>query len=137
MVERKWYWIDANGEVLGRLSTVAVGILQGKTKPEYSPNSDIGDFVLVTNAAKVKMTGNKLEQKLDYRHSGYPGGDKYILYKDLMLTDPEKIIKLSISGMLPKNRLRTKRLRRLKIYKNDAKQLEAKCQKIQVNSSRQ
>src|SRR3989339_1678814 len=110
MAERKWYWIDANGEVLGRLSTVAVGILQGKTKPEYSPNKDIGDFVLVTNAAKVKMTGNKLEQKLDYRHSGYPGGDKYTLYKDLILTDPEKIIKLSISGMLPKNRLRTKRL---------------------------
>jgi len=132
MVNRKWFFIDAKDEVLGRLSTVAVGILQGKRKPEYAPNKDIGDFVLVINAAQVKLTGKKLEQKLDYRHSGYPGGDKYTLYKDLILTNPEKIIKLSISGMLPKNRLRTKMLRRVKIYKGDAKQLEAKCQKIQI-----
>lgn len=132
MITRKWYLIDAKDEVLGRLSTLAVSILQGKIKPEYAPNKDIGDFVLVTNASKVKLTGNKLEQKLDYRHSGYPGGDKYVLYKDLILSDPEKIIKLSVSGMLPKNRLRTKMLRRLKIFKNEAKQLEAKCQKIKV-----
>ena len=132
MITRKWFHIDANDAVLGRLSTVAVGILQGKTKPEYSPNKDIGDFVLVTNAAKVKLTGNKLEQKLDFRTSGYPGGDKYTYYKDLILTNPEKIIKLSINGMLPKNRLQKKMLRRLKIYRNDAKQLEAICQKIQI-----
>ena len=132
MMTRKWFLIDAKDKVLARLSTVAVSILQGKTKPEYSPNKDIGDFVVVINAAGVKLTGNKLEQKLDYRHSGYPGGDKYTLYKDLILTNPEKIVKLSVSGMLPKNRLRTKMLRRLKVFKNDAKQLEAKCQKIQL-----
>ncbi|MDD5688571.1 MAG: 50S ribosomal protein L13 [Elusimicrobia bacterium] len=129
---RSWFLIDASDVVLGRLSTVAVKILQGKGKVEYAPNKDIGDFLVVTNAAKVKMTGNKLEQKLDYRHSGYPGGDKYILYKDLILSNPEKIIRLSISGMLPKNRLRKVMLRRLKVYKKEIKQLEGKCQKISV-----
>lgn len=132
MITRKWFLIDAIDVVLGRLSTVAVGILQGKGKVEYAPNKDIGDFVVITNAAGVKLTGNKLEHKLEYRHSGYPGGDRYRLYKDLIEINPERIIRLSISGMLPKNRLRSKMLKRLKIFKNEAKQMEGKCQMIKV-----
>jgi large subunit ribosomal protein L13 len=132
MIVRNWFLIDAADVVLGRLSTTAVKILRGKGKVQYAPNKDIGDFVVVTNAARVKLTGNKLEQKLDYRHSGYPGGDKYILYSDLIKSDPEKIVKLSVSGMLPKNRHRSVLLRRLKVFKNEAKQLEGKCQKIKV-----
>ena len=132
MVKRNWLLIDAADAVLGRISTTAVKLLQGKGKVEYAPNKDIGDFVVITNAAKVKLTGNKLEQKLDYRHSGYPGGDKYMLYKDLLEKDPEKMIHLSISGMLPKNRLRDVMLKRAKIFKNDAKHLEGKCQKVEV-----
>lgn len=132
MVTRNWFLIDALDVVLGRLSTVVVRILQGKGKVEYAPNKDIGDFVVITNASRVKLTGNKLEQKLEYRHSGYPGGDKYRLYKDLIEINPERIIRLSISGMLPKNRLRSKMLKRLKIFKTEAKQLEGKCQTIKV-----
>ncbi|MBN1384885.1 MAG: 50S ribosomal protein L13 [Elusimicrobia bacterium] len=132
MVIRNWFLIDAGDTVLGRLSTAAVRVLQGKGKIEYSHNKDVGDFLVITNAAKVKLTGNKLEQKFEYRHSGYPGGDKYKPYKDLMESNPERIVRLSIGGMLPKNRLRAKMLKRLKIFRNEAKQLEGKCQKIKV-----
>ncbi|OGS46561.1 MAG: 50S ribosomal protein L13 [Elusimicrobia bacterium RIFOXYD2_FULL_34_15] len=132
MNTRSWYLIDATEIPLGRLSTAAVKILQGKGKVEYAPNKDIGDYVVVTNAGKIKLTGKKLDQKLEYRHSGYPGGDKYIIYKELIEREPERIIKLSISGMLPKNRLRKPMLKRLKIFKKDAKQLEGKCQKIKA-----
>jgi large subunit ribosomal protein L13 len=132
MITRNWYLIDAADVVLGRLSTAAVGILQGKGKPEYAPHKDIGDFVVVQNASKVKLTGKKLEQKIDFRHSGYPRGDKYTLYKDLLERQPEKVIKLAVSGMLPKNRLRANMLKRLRVYKNEALQLEAKCQTLKI-----
>jgi len=132
MIIRNWYLIDGTDVVLGRMSTVAANLLRGKGKVEFSPNKDIGDFVVITNAGKVKLTGNKLEQKVDYRHSGYPRGDKYTLYKDLIIQNPEKMVRLSVSGMLPKNRLRAVALKRLRIFKNDAAQLEAKCQKLKV-----
>jgi len=132
MITRNWYLIDATDAVLGRMSTVVANLLRGKGKVEFEPHKDIGDFVVITNAGKVKLTGNKLDQKIDYRHSGYPRGDKYTLYKDLIIQNPEKMVRLSISGMLPKNRLRAKVLKRLRIFRNEAAQLEAKCQKIKL-----
>jgi large subunit ribosomal protein L13 len=132
MITRNWYLIDAADVVLGRLSTAAVGILQGKGKPEYAPNKDIGDFVVVQNASKIKLTGRKLEQKIDFRHSGYPRGDKYTLYKDLLERQPDKMVRLAVTGMLPKNRLRAKMLKRLRVYKNEVLQLEAKCQTLKI-----
>lgn len=132
MITRNWYLIDGTDVVLGRMSTVVANLLRGKGKVDFAPNNDNGDFVVITNASKVKLTGKKLEQKVDYRHSGYPQGDKYTLYKDLILRNPEKMVRLSISGMLPKNRLRAKALKRLRVFKSDAAELEAKCQKIQV-----
>jgi len=132
MITRNWYLIDATDAVLGRLSTQVADLLRGKGKVDFAPNKDIGDFVVIANAGKVKLTGKKLDQKIDYRHSGYPQGDKYMLYKDLIVQNPEKMVQLSVSGMLPKNRLRAKVLKRLKIFKNAAAQLEAKCQILKV-----
>jgi large subunit ribosomal protein L13 len=132
MVTRNWYLIDATDAVLGRLSTRAADLLRGKGKVEFAPHKDIGDFVVIANAGKVKLTGKKLEQKIDFRHSGYPQGDKYTLYKDLIVKNPEKMVRLSVSGMLPKNRLRAKALKRLRIYRNAAAVLEAKCQTIKI-----
>ncbi|OQA89736.1 MAG: 50S ribosomal protein L13 [Elusimicrobia bacterium ADurb.Bin231] len=132
MVTRNFYLIDGNEKVLGRLATFAAGLLQGKGKAEYAPHKDIGDFIIVKNASKIRLTGKKLDQKIDFRHSGYPRGDKYMLYKDLIVDNPEKMVRLAISGMLPKNRLRAVMLRRLKVFKNDAPQMEAKCQKIEI-----
>ncbi|MEW6555934.1 MAG: 50S ribosomal protein L13 [Elusimicrobiota bacterium] len=120
MVDRKWYLIDASDVVLGRLSSVVSNILQGKSKLDYSPNKDIGDFVVIENAAKLKLTGKKLIQKISFRHSGYPGGEKVLPYKDLIKTNPEKIVKDAVNGMLPKNRLKAKRFKRLKVFTDKA-----------------
>lgn len=116
-VERKWYIIDAAGKVLGRLSTKAALLLQGKHKPYFSRDVDCGDFVVVTNAGKIKLTGKKLDTMFDFKHSGYPGNVKIVYYKNLIKTNPERIIELAVKGMLPKNKLRAKFLKRLKIYK--------------------
>jgi large subunit ribosomal protein L13 len=115
-VEHNWYIIDANNRVLGRLATKIATVLMGKHKPYFSHDTDCGDFVIVTNASKIKITGKKLDTKFEYRHSGYPGGDKYIPYKKLIKTNPSKIIYLAVKNMLPKNKLRAKFLKRLKIY---------------------
>jgi large subunit ribosomal protein L13 len=114
---KKWYVADADQVVLGRLSARIASILRGKHKATYTPHTDTGDFVIVINAEKVKMTGNKLEQKTYARYSGYPGGLREVNAKTLLATKPEEVIRLSVRGMLPKNALGRKMLKKLKVYK--------------------
>ena len=118
-MKREWHFIDASGMVLGRLSTKVANILRGKDKPYFTHHLDCGGFVVVTNADKVVLTGKKLEQKIDYRHSGYPGGDKYVPYSKLMVDNPEKALHLAVKGMLQKNKLGSQQIKRLKIYKGN------------------
>lgn len=116
-LDRKWYVIDATGIPLGRLATEVARILRGKHKPTFTPNVDTGDHVIVINAENVILTGNKLHKKVYRRHSGYPGGLKEIVYKDLMLKMPERAIEHAVKGMLPHNKLGAKMYTKLKVYK--------------------
>lgn len=118
-IKPEWHVIDASGKVLGRLATKVASLLMGKHKPIFSPNLDTGDFVIVINADKVRVTGNKARQKVYYRHSGYPGGLKSITLEKMMQTSPTRVIELAVKGMLPKNRLRARMLKRLKVYAGD------------------
>ena len=111
-----WYVVDAQNKVLGRLASQIASRLRGKHKPEYTPHVDTGDFVVVVNAAKVALSGNKLEQKHAYRHSGYPGGLRAVSYASLMASHPERAVEKAVRGMLPKNTLGRKTLRKLKVY---------------------
>ena len=113
-VERKWYVIDAEGKVLGRLASEIASVLRGKRKPIFTPHVDCGDFVIVINADKVVLTGNKLHQKIHAYHTGYPGGRKEVSYAEMMEKRPEKVIELAVKGMLPKNRLGRKMIKKLK-----------------------
>jgi large subunit ribosomal protein L13 len=115
-IKRKWFVADAKGKVLGRFAAQVVRILTGKNKPDYSPHVDSGDFVIVINADKFRVTGKKMDEKIYYRHSMYPAGLKAISLKLQMERDPTKVIYHAVSGMLPKNRLRARRLKRLKLY---------------------
>lgn len=115
-VDRKWYVIDAEGKVLGRLATEVATILSGKHKPIYTPHVDTGDFVIIINADKVKLTGKKLLQKNYSYHTGYPGGLKQISYERMMAEKPEKVIELAVKGMLPKSSLGRKMIKKLKVY---------------------
>ena len=115
-IERKWYLIDANDKVLGRLATEIARLLMGKHKVKYAPHMDMGDCVVVTNAKSIVLTGRKKQQKVYYRHSGYPGGLKEIKFKKMMEDNPSRVIELAVSGMLPKNRLHKKRMARLKVF---------------------
>ena len=117
-VKRKWHIVDAKGKVLGRLATRLATVLSGKHKPLYSPHVDGGDFVIVLNAKHVQLTGQKREQKMYYRHSGYVGGLKEIRVRQMLDTHPERVIKLAVKGMLPKNKLASRMLRRLKVYRD-------------------
>jgi large subunit ribosomal protein L13 len=116
-VVRKWHLIDADGMVLGRLASRVAPILKGKTKPIYTPNTDTGDYVVIINADKVRLTGKKLEDKVYYHHSGYPGGIKERTAKELLAKSPEKIIISAIHGMLPKNKLGRAQIKKLKVYR--------------------
>lgn len=116
--KKKWYLVNAQGKVLGRLSSKIAQILSGKNKPTYVPFLDTGDFVVVINAEKVILTGKKAEQKTYYHHSGYPGGLKSIKYSDLLKKNPSEIIRLAVKGMLPHNKLGQPMLKKLKVYKN-------------------
>ncbi|RKD25405.1 LSU ribosomal protein L13P [Caminicella sporogenes DSM 14501] len=116
-VERKWYVIDAEGKTLGRLATQVATILRGKHKPIYTPHVDTGDFVIIVNAEKVKLTGKKLDQKMFRWHTGYPGGLKERTYRDMLNNRPEKVIFHAVKGMLPKNRLGRKMIKKLKVYR--------------------
>jgi large subunit ribosomal protein L13 len=115
-ITRKWFVIDAEDLVLGRLSTEAARILRGKHKPVYAPHMDMGDHVIVINAEKVVVTANKADQKMVYRHSGYPGGLKSRTFADAQARKPEETIRRAIRGMLPKNRLGAQMLTKLKVY---------------------
>ena len=117
-VERKWYEIDARDTTLGRLSTEIAVILTGKNKPMFTKHIDCGDFVIVLNADQLKVTGQKLEDKKYYRHSGYPGALKEASLKEVMAKDSTKAIQKAVKGMLPVNKLRDERLKRLKVYKD-------------------
>lgn len=116
-VERNWYLIDATDQVLGRLASRIAYILMGKHKPFYTPNVDCGDYVVVVNADKVRLTGKKYTDKIHYWHTGYAGGLKQISYGRLLETKPEKVIELAVKRMLPKNRLGRKMLKKLKVYR--------------------
>ena len=115
-VERAWYLIDAKDKVLGRLATEIAKVLRGKNKAIFSPHIDTGDFVVVVNAEKVKLTGNKLKGKVYYHHSGYPGGIKGIVAEKLLAQKPEEVLRHAVKGMLPKNRLGRKIFKKLKVY---------------------
>ncbi len=115
-LSHSWHVIDATDVVLGRLASQVAILLRGKHKPTFSPHTDGGDFVVIVNAAKVAMTGNKREQKMAYRHSGYPGGLRSISYGDLIDKDPRKAIEKAVRGMLPKNTLGRQMLSKLKVY---------------------
>ena len=117
--ERRWHHIDAKGLVLGRIATKAATLLRGKHKPTYTDFIDCGDFVVVTNMKQVKLTGNKLEQKFYFSHSGYAGGAKVMPMKRQMERDPRRVMMLAVRRMLPKNRLARKQLVRLKVYVGD------------------
>jgi large subunit ribosomal protein L13 len=114
--ERNWLLVDANGLTLGRLSTQIADALRGKRKPTYTPHIDTGDFVVVVNCEKIAVTGNKLEDKRYYRHSGYPGGLKSRTLAEQLDRQPEEVIRHAVKGMLPRNRLARKQLTKLKIY---------------------
>ncbi|HEY5196314.1 MAG TPA: 50S ribosomal protein L13 [Solirubrobacteraceae bacterium] len=114
--ERNWYVVDANGLTLGRLSTQIADTLRGKRKPAYTPHIDTGDFVVVVNAEKIAVTGNKRAAKLYHRHSGYPGGLRTRTFQDMIDRRPEEIIRLAVKGMMPRNRLARKQLTKLKVY---------------------
>jgi len=118
-IKREWHIFDASDKVLGRLATQIAGLLMGKHKPIFCRHLDVGDFVVVINAEKVRVTGNKAKQKLYYRHSGYPGGLKSISLERMMQTHPTRVIEYAVKGMLPHNRLEAKMMKRLRIYAGD------------------
>lgn len=116
-IEKKWYLIDGSGLVLGRLASKVAELLRGKGKPIFSPHMDTGDYVIIINAEKILLTGEKLKQKSHFTHSTYPGGARFIRYDKLMAENPEKAIRLAVKGMLPANKLRDRLITKLKIYK--------------------
>lgn len=119
-VERKWHLIDASGKTLGKLATEAAGLLMGKHKPTFSPTLDTGDYVIVVNAEKVQVTGNKLKLKHYYRHSGYPGGFKSVSLEKMMQDNPKRVVEHAVKGMLPHTRLGAQMLKKLRVYNGDS-----------------
>jgi len=117
-IQKEWYILDAANKPLGRVASEAARILRGKHKPTFTPHVDTGDFVIVINAKEAVLTGNKLDQKIMYRHSRYPGGLKETVYSDLMVNRPELAMEKAVRGMLPKNRLGRQMLKKLKVYAN-------------------
>src|ERR671935_1361028 len=115
-IERRWYVVDAEGQTLGRLATRIADTLRGKDKPQYTPHVDTGDFVVVVNAEKIAVTGKKLDEKIYYRHSGYPGGLKERTLREQLDRRPTEVIRRAVKGMLPRNRLARAQLRKLRVY---------------------
>jgi large subunit ribosomal protein L13 len=124
-IERKWYLINAEDKTLGRLSTEVANLLRGKNKTEFSPSVDCGDYVVVINTAKIKVTGNKLEEKFYYNYSGYPGGMRQLSLAQLIEKDANKVISFSVRGMLPKNRLNDEIIKKLKLFTGSTHDHEA------------
>lgn len=135
---RKWHLIDAEDQILGRLATKVANLLRGKDKPSFVPYADMGDYVIIINASKIRFTGRKLEQKLYHRHSGYPGSLKTEILKDVMKDKPEEVIRRAISGMLPDNKLKKFWLNRLYVYRSEEhpykSKFEARSTKSETNS---
>ena len=119
-IERAWYVVDATDLNLGRLASHIAHILRGKHKTTFSPHTDVGDFVIVLNAGKVSVTGNKLDSEFYYRHSQYPGGFKQTSLRDMLARRPERVIEIAVKGMLPRNRLGHKMIKKLKVYSGNA-----------------
>jgi large subunit ribosomal protein L13 len=124
-IEREWYVVDAEGQTLGRLASEIAKVLRGKHKPIYTPHLDTGDFVVVINAEKVHVTGRKMDQKMYYRHSGYPGGLTAVTLREQLQKHPTRVIRSAVKGMLPHNRLGRAMMRKLKVYAGDAHPHEA------------
>ena len=119
-IKRDWYVVDAQGQTLGRLASRIAPILKGKHKPIYTPHLDCGDFVIVVNAEKVRVTGRKLDQEFYYHHSGYPGGLTAISLRDQLVRHPKRVLEAAVIGMLPKNRLGRRMIKKLKVYAGDS-----------------
>ena len=119
-IQRRWWVVDAEGKVLGRLASHVAGILRGKHKPIYTPHLDTGDYVIVINAEKVRLTGDKVNQKTYFRHSGYMGGERFIPFRRMIEKHPERVIELAVKGMLPKNRLGREMRKKLRVYAGPA-----------------
>lgn len=124
-IERQWYVVDAQGQTLGRLASEIAKVLKGKHKPIYSPHLDTGDYVIVINAEKVHVTGQKMDQKVYYSHSGYPGGLKSVTLREQLQRHPTRVVRTAVKGMLPHNPLGRSMLRKLKIYAGDTHPHEA------------
>ena len=133
-IDRKWWVIDAADKTLGRLATEVAVLLKGKHKPTYTPHIDVGDYVIVVNAAKVRVTGNKLTQKIYYRHSQYPGGLKSTSLKRMMETHPTRVIEHAVKGMLPHNRLGSAMIKKLKVYPGAEHPHEAQVKAVEKES---
>ena len=129
-IEREWFLVDAEGKTLGRLASKIAEVLRGKHKPVYTPHLDCGDYVIVVNADKVQATGQKLDQKIYYRHSGYPGGLKSINLRDQLQKHPQRVVEAAVRGMLPKNPLGRKMLTKLKVYAGDSHPHQAQQPKV-------
>src|SRR5918997_3189805 len=128
-IQRDWYLVDAEGQTLGRLATRIADTLRGKNKPQYTPHVDTGDFVVVVNAEKIHVTGKKLDDKMYYRHSGYPGGLKVRPLREQLERRPTEVLRHAVKGMLPRNRLARQQLTKLKIYAGPAHPHEAQAPK--------
>ncbi len=129
-ISKDWFVMDGQGKILGRLASEIARRLRGKHKPIYTPHVDTGDFVIVVNAEKIRLTGNKLADKLYYRHSGYPGGLKQITAGKLLAEKPEEVLKIAVRGMLPKNTLGRAMLKKLKIYSGPEHPHDAQCPRV-------
>jgi len=134
-VERQWHVIDASGKALGRLASQAARLLMGKHKPMYAPYIDTGDYVIVLNAAKVRLTGNKAKEKVYYRHSGYPGGLKVRSFENMMAKHPTRVVEIAVKGMLPHNSLGSAMYRKLKVYAGDSHPHQAQLAKSAAKGS--
>lgn len=130
-IQKDWHVIDATDQTLGRLATQIATVLQGKHKPSYSAHLDMGDFVVVTNASKIRVTGNKLDDKIYYRHTGYMGGIKETVLRDMLEKHPERVLEKAVKGMLPRNKISKHTIRHMKVYAGPAHPHEA-----QINISR-
>lgn len=136
-VKREWHLLDASGKTLGRLASQVAKLLMGKHKPIYVPYLDTGDYVVVVNAAKVNVTGKKAEQKIYYRHSGYPGGLKSFTFEELLARHPTRVIEFAVKGMLPKNRLGKAMFKKLRVYDGGGHPHHAQVGEKEVNTDDQ
>jgi large subunit ribosomal protein L13 len=135
-IAREWYLVDASGQTLGRLATAIADTLRGKNKPQYTPHVDTGDFVVVVNAEKIAVTGKKLDEKLYYRHSGYPGGLRQRTLREQLERRPTEVLRKAVKGMLPRNRLSRQQITKLKIYAGPEHPHEAQQPKSLPTESR-